>query len=71
MAQRDAMIAAQNGACLICCQPFGRARRRWPCVDHDHATGRIRGILCHACNIGIAKLGESVENLARAIEYLR
>lgn len=39
-------------------------------VDHDHKTGKIRGILCMQCNTSLGKLGDSVEGLTRALEYL-
>lgn len=42
----DALFAKQNGKCAIC----GVAPQR-PVVDHDHETKKIRGILCHGCNI--------------------
>lgn len=40
------------------------------CVDHDHETGKIRGVLCPDCNTGIARLQENVEVLKEAINYL-
>lgn len=39
-------------------------------VDHDHATGKIRGVLCNNCNAGIGILGDSVERLESAKQYL-
>lgn len=44
-----AMIIAQGGKCGICEQPFKAID-----VDHDHETGVVRGLLCRACNLGIA-----------------
>ena len=40
-------------------------------IDHDHKTGAFRGWLCHKCNTGIGLLGDGVEGLALAIEYLK
>lgn len=40
-------------------------------VDHCHATGKFRGWLCGKCNMGIGTLGDSIEGLQRAIEYLK
>lgn len=40
-------------------------------IDHCHATGRIRGLLCHNCNRALGLLKDSEENLKRAIEYLK
>jgi len=39
-------------------------------VDHDHVTGEVRDALCERCNLGLGFFGESIEALARAIEYL-
>ena len=39
-------------------------------VDHDHETGKVRGVLCTVCNTGLGKLGDNVKGLTRALEYL-
>lgn len=39
-------------------------------VDHDHKTGKVRGMLCHNCNRALGLLADSVENMQRAIDYL-
>lgn len=44
----DAMYAAQDGRCAICRRATGKTRRL--SVDHDHATGKVRGLLCRVCN---------------------
>lgn len=63
-----AMLEAQGGACAICKNAkFGSIG---PCVDHDHKTGEVRGILCSRCNSAIAALGDSAEGLRRALAYL-
>lgn len=41
-----------------------------PVVDHCHETGKIRGILCYPCNMGIGHLGDTLNNLRNAIRYL-
>ena len=40
-------------------------------LDHDHATGKFRGWLCHNCNLGIGRLGDTIEALERALQYLK
>jgi Recombination endonuclease VII len=52
-ADYDEMVETQNGRCMICNtdQP-GTESGYWP-VDHDHATGRVRALLCSACNAGL------------------
>ena len=61
-------IKSQGGKCAICGNPFPEFRR--PDVDHCHATGRFRGVLCGRCNMAIGLFDEDPERLARAIEYL-
>ena len=40
-------------------------------VDHCHVTGKIRGLLCHQCNVGLGAFKDSIENLECASEYLK
>lgn len=66
--QYDAILAAQGGGCAIC----GRDDRAWElrlCVDHDHDTGTVRGILCRRCNAFLA-IVENPELLAQFHDYL-
>ena len=68
----DALLAAQGGACAICgtTEP---GQRKWA-TDHDHTTGLVRGILCHACNLNLAWLGDNADKIgtryAKVQEYL-
>ena len=67
------MLLKQNGACAICKGTYSGHRNGEPkalAVDHDHKTGKVRGLLCEACNTGIGKLKEDVEILESAIRYL-
>lgn len=64
--------AAQDGRCAICCAimlPGGKFAAS-ATADHNHATGRPRGILCSNCNRGLGLFGESVERLRAACAYL-
>jgi hypothetical protein len=40
-------------------------------IDHDHETGEFRGWVCNDCNVGIGRLGDTVEGLEQAIDYLK
>lgn len=74
MEQFNAMLQDQNGCCAICDRhitEFGEGRGKTLGVDHNHDTGVVRGLLCHACNAGIGLLREDVSLLERAIKYLR
>ena len=59
-----------RGRCDICggTRPGGRFNN-WH-IDHDHATGVVRGVLCAACNTAIGLLGESPERIIAAAEYV-
>lgn len=62
------LLAKQQGKCAICSGPPLKGESL--CVDHDHKTGAVRGLLCKGCNVGIGKLGDSVEGLKKALAYL-
>lgn len=68
MEQWDSLFAAQGHACELCrtTAPVGG----WT-VDHDHASGRVRAILCRLCNIGLGSFRDDPELLERAAAYLR
>lgn len=65
----EVLLEKQNGVCAICKQnrPY---KGEFMCVDHDHTTGAVRGILCSNCNKAIGLLQDSPDLLKSAIEYL-
>lgn len=65
----DRMYEEQNGVCWICGRPE-TARNRGLGVDHCHGTGKVRGLLCGACNRALGLFQDDVERLKKAIEYL-
>lgn len=52
----DQLLSRQKGKCALCKNPFTESKLGYikPRVDHDHMTGKVRGLLCHSCNIGLA-----------------
>lgn len=71
----DTLLAAQGYVCAICGQDepaaHGRTGKKFLLsVDHDHTTGRVRGLLCQKCNRAIGMLGDNPALLQRAIDYL-
>jgi len=63
------MFTEQKGKCA-CCGIHQNELTVNLAVDHDHDTGLIRGLLCHICNTGIGKLGDNIEGLMKALNYL-
>lgn len=72
--QYAAMHTAQNALCAICkhTDPRMRLGRYFNLsVDHCHATGVVRGLLCQYCNTGLGAFKDSIESLQNAVKYLR
>jgi Recombination endonuclease VII len=65
------LLADQAGGCAICTTPLATRVTNGLHVDHDHATGAVRGLLCGKCNTGLGMYRDSIELMQRAIEYLR
>lgn len=61
----EKLLKGQSGKCAICFIDLVK-----PCLDHDHKTGRIRGVLCPPCNQGIGSLRDSPEFCRNAAKYL-
>lgn len=69
--QWDALFASQGGACASCRGVFPPSENnRDRHTDHDHETGRVRGILCSRCNTGIGLASEDPERLRMMARYL-
>jgi len=72
------ILEAQMNGCALCRREFTKSGGTKPNIDHDHTccSGRytcgqcLRGVLCHDCNTGLGKLGDSKASLMRAVEYV-
>jgi hypothetical protein len=62
----QAMLIEQKGLCKIC-----NIKMSPPHVDHNHATNKVRGLLCDNCNRGIGHLKENITTMKSAIKYLK
>ncbi len=65
------LLEKQGGKCAICyIAPDTKQRYGVLCVDHNHSTGEVRGLLCTRCNVGLGLFQDSINNLKNAIHYL-
>lgn len=73
LAEYEAMFDAQGGLCAICQRPETMTQKgkvKALSVDHDHETGRVRQLLCSACNRALGFFGDDPERIADAAAYL-
>jgi len=73
LAERDSMFEEQDGECAICKREMVRDRgpaENHCCIDHDHDSGKVRGLLCLKCNTGIGMLKDNPKVLRAAADYL-
>lgn len=79
IAQYHEMLLKQNEVCAICFMPEtrklgigdkkGEAMRL--VIDHCHETNKVRGLLCHSCNLAIGKFRDNTMTMYRAIRYIK
>lgn len=67
-AEAERMAYAQDYRCAICRETHLVPRAM--CVDHCHATGRVRGLLCNACNLGLGHFKDDPHRLREAAAYV-
>ena len=61
------MLVDQDNSCDICKNEIG-----WEAaVDHCHTSGKIRGLLCRSCNLGLGAFKDNIETIRKAIEYVK
>lgn len=66
----DRMFSEQGGKCAICGNRSGRSNIATLNVDHDSVSGKIRGLLCNRCNLGIGRFQHNIQILKKAHRYL-
>lgn len=77
--ERSELLAKAGYKCEVCgsecsdgdCPTTGTVKSKSLCIDHCHETNKIRGVLCHSCNIALGHLKDSTELLRKAIQYLQ
>lgn len=69
LSQFNALVIEQGDRCAICSEEFGGLS--YIAIDHDHTTGKVRGLLCITCNSGLGHFKDNIPNLEEAIRYLK
>lgn len=64
------ILFSQKYLCAICKFPLERTSKNWPHTDHCHETGKVRGILCSGCNLGLGSFKDDPNRLFNAVNYL-
>jgi hypothetical protein len=65
------MWTEQGGVCAICLEARSWNRREeLLAIDHCHTTGKVRGLLCHACNQALGLMQDDTKRMLLAIEYV-
>lgn len=70
LATYNKMLVEQGNKCKICFVHREELKRAL-CVDHDHDTGKVRGLLCDTCNRSLGLLKDNVNILMNAVKYLQ
>lgn len=65
--QHAEMVRSQSGLCAICGAEPGQKLD----VDHNHETGKVRGLLCRTCNLGLGCFKDDIKKLKAAVKYLK
>ena len=64
------LLDTQNGGCKVCGKKPGLGKHSGLHVDHDHVTGKVRGLLCYPCNSAIGLAHDDPETLRNLADYL-
>lgn len=66
----DRLLKAQNNKCAICGNTNDNKKPKKLCIDHNHKTGKIRGLLCDKCNTTLGRINDDISILSAMISYL-
>lgn len=70
----DRLYDSQQGRCRLCREPITKTKtestRRHACIDHDHITHRVRGLLCQPCNMFLGMFESRQHLLPHIVAYL-
>lgn len=67
----EKMLYLHASSCGICGSKDPKGKRKYFCIDHNHETGKIRGLLCQHCNTALGCFQDKQDVLQKAINYLR
>lgn len=67
----EALLTEQAHVCAICGCDLTTLDPFAVCVDHDHVTGKVRGVLCRHCNTGLGSFKDNPDALLAAVVYLK
>jgi hypothetical protein len=74
--QYTEMFKAQNGLCAMCIKPEtvntkSKDTPMWLAVDHDHKTGKVRGLLCFRCNTMLDHFDKDIDKIKAVFAYIK
>jgi len=64
------LLKKQKDRCAICGLKYNKKKEKFH-IDHNHKTGKVRGILCFKCNVAIGHLNDDIKLVKKALRYLR
>ena len=67
--EKAALLVQQGGHCGACSNTNPGSKRGWS-LDHCHATGKVRGVLCHSCNLALGHCKDNPNRLRQLLAYL-
>jgi hypothetical protein len=65
-AEYDRLVEDQGGKCAVCRE----VPKKNLCIDHDHASGKVRALLCYPCNVALGLVNDSIDRLNALIAYI-